>query len=145
MKKINNQILCFKLGFTNDFLIKLHKGYLLVDTSYSNKYKKFLKELKKANITLKEISYLVLTHHHDDHVGFARKILLDTQAKLIVHKHAISFLKSGIHDKTGKHWNWKIDKILSSLSKFKNTPFHLSIYEKTISYFIMIIQKFFQK
>ena len=123
MKKINSQMLYFKLGFTNNFLIRLQKGYLLVDTSYSNKYKKFLKELQKANIALKEISYLVLTHHHDDHVGFARKILLNTQARLIVHNNALSFLKLGIHDKTGKHWNWAIDKILNPLAKVQKHTF----------------------
>ena len=119
MKKISNKILSFKLGFTNNFLIKLQKGYLLIDTGYSNKYNKFLKELTKANIALKEISYLVLTHHHDDHSGFAKKILLKTQATLIVHKNALFFLNLGIHDKRGKHWNWAIDKFLTPLSKIQ--------------------------
>lgn len=119
MKRISNQILSFKLGFTNNFLVKLQKGYLLVDTSYSNKFNQFLKKLEEANTTLTEISHLVLTHHHEDHAGFARKILDNSQTKLIVHNNAVHFLKLGIHDHRGKHWNGLIDQLLSSFSKLQ--------------------------
>lgn len=119
MKKINNQILSFKLGFTNNFLIKLKKGYILVDTSYAKKYNQFLKELKKEKIDLSEILYLVLTHHHDDHSGFASKILSNSKAKIIVHENATHFLKIGTHDTRGKHWNWIVDRVLNPFSKLQ--------------------------
>jgi glyoxylase-like metal-dependent hydrolase (beta-lactamase superfamily II) len=120
LRRISNHILSFKLGFTNIFLIRLSNGYLLVDTSYENKYPQFLKELKKAKIDLKEIKYLCLTHHHDDHTGFAKRILTDISAKLIVHNNAIPFLRLGKHDTLGVHWNWWLHKLLSPLSKALN-------------------------
>lgn len=120
MKKISNKIQSFKLGFTNNFIIKLQRGYLLVDTSYSNKYNQFLKELKKENIDLNEIYYLVLTHHHEDHSGFANKIVSNSKAKLIVHRNAIKLLKKGTHDPNGRHWNWIVDRLLNSFSKIQN-------------------------
>jgi glyoxylase-like metal-dependent hydrolase (beta-lactamase superfamily II) len=119
LKKISNQILSFKLGFTNNFIIKLKKGYLLVDTSYSNKYNQFLNEIKKENIDLNEINYLVLTHHHEDHSGFTNKILSNSKTKLIVHKNAIKLLKKGSHDTTGEHWNWIVDRLLNFFSKIQ--------------------------
>jgi glyoxylase-like metal-dependent hydrolase (beta-lactamase superfamily II) len=120
LRRISDQILSFKLGFTNIFLIRLSDGYLLVDTSYENKYPKFLKELKKAKIDLTEINHLCLTHHHDDHTGFAKRILEETSAKLIVHNNAIPFLRLGKHDTRGVHWNWWLHKLLSPLSKALN-------------------------
>lgn len=120
MKKISNQIQSFKLGFTNNFIIKLQKGYLLIDTSHSNKYNQFLKELREENIDLTEIYYLVLTHHHEDHSGFANKILANSKAKLIIHKNALKLLKKGTHDINGEHWNWIVDRLLNSFSKIQN-------------------------
>lgn len=118
--KISSQIQSFRLGITNNFLVKLQQGFLLVDTSYSFTYNRFLKELEKRKIALKEISYLILTHHHYDHAGFARKILAETQAKLIVHKNALSFLKLGLHNQNGKHWNQFIDQLLVPIAKIRN-------------------------
>lgn len=120
MRRINDQILSFKLGFTNIFLINHSEGYLLVDTSYENKYPQFLKELKKAKINLTEINCLCLTHHHDDHTGFAKRILTKTPAKLIIHNNALPFLRLGKHDNRGVHWNWWLHKLLSPLSKAFN-------------------------
>ena len=117
MRKINDQILSVKIGFTNVFLIKILDGYLLVDTSYYKKYDQFLKELKLEKIDPKEISYLVLTHHHDDHAGFAKRLLVNSQARLIIHNNAIPFLKKGTHDNRGKHWNSWLQKMLNPFSK----------------------------
>jgi len=120
LKKINDQVLSFKIALTNNFLIKLSGGYLLVDTNYYHKYEQFLKELKSEKISPGEISYLLLTHHHDDHAGFAKRFLLTSQARLIVHNNAIPFLKMGIHDNRGKHWNKWIQQMLDPLSKIIN-------------------------
>jgi hydroxyacylglutathione hydrolase len=79
-----------------------------------------LKELETAKIDPQEISYLVLTHHHDDHVGFARKFLLNSQARLIVHNNALPFLGKGIHDNRREHWNWWIHQLISPFSKILN-------------------------
>jgi len=123
LKRINDQIVTFRMGFTNDFLITLSDGYLLIDTGYYHKFDQFVAELKKAEIDLEEIRFLLLTHHHDDHVGFAREFLLKSPAKLIVHKNALPFLGLGIHDGRGEHWNHWVHRMLSPLSKVLNHQF----------------------
>lgn len=85
------------LGITKCYVLECNDGYLLIDTAYSKNYKKFMKELQKLNIKLEEIKYLLLTHHHDDHAGFASKLLQETAANLIVHKKATKGLLAGKH------------------------------------------------
>lgn len=85
----------FKLSVTNCYLIKCLGGYLLIDTAYTKYYYKFIRELGKRNIDVSEIKYLLLTHHHDDHAGFAAKLKLRTNCKIIVHEKAIDWLKIG--------------------------------------------------
>ena len=44
---------------------------MAIDTSFAEYYDKFLEKLQVINIDPSEIKYLLLTHHHDDHAGFA--------------------------------------------------------------------------
>jgi len=84
------------LGITNSFLIEANNGYFLVDTGLQNSYKSFLKKLKKNSIELKDIKYIILTHHHFDHTGFLAKILTENKnIKLIVHKNELKALSKG--------------------------------------------------
>lgn len=79
----------------NNYIIKLNKGYLLIDTGYHEQFKGFCKRLKKNNIKLEHISYIFLTHAHDDHAGFLNELLDNSNAKIILHPHAVSRLKKG--------------------------------------------------
>lgn len=79
----------------NNYIIKLKKGYLLIDTGYSEQFKSFCSKLRKNNIELKYISYILLTHSHDDHAGFLNEILDNSNAKVILHQKAIERLKKG--------------------------------------------------
>ena len=87
-------------GKTNAYLLSCEGGYLLIDTGYANDYPNFLKELNRIKISINEIKYLLLTHHHDDHSGFVNKLLKDSNVKLIVHRESIDLLKTGENDKT---------------------------------------------
>lgn len=98
-------------------MIKLPEGYLLIDTGYHDRYKQFLKQLKAAKIESNEITFLMLTHHHEDHVGFAEELRLDTGAKLIVHKYALPFLTRGTHENRGEHWNRTVHRLITPFSK----------------------------
>ena len=91
-----------------------------MDIYYYHRYDQFLKEFKSEKIIPGEISYLFLTHHHDDHAGFAKRFLINSKARLIVHNNAIPFLKMGIHDNRGKYWNKWIQQMLYPLSKIIN-------------------------
>ena len=77
------------------FLIPCKDGYLMIDTNMPGTYDRFLKKLKKTGIELGDIKYLLLTHYHDDHVGFAAQIIHDTPARLIVHEGAVPIIREG--------------------------------------------------
>jgi len=114
-------------GITNSYLIKGNDGYLLIDTGYGKDYKSFLSELNKHNININNINYLLLTHHHDDHSGFANKLLEDNNIKIICHKYAKELLKTGKNDKSrgGGYINKRIYYLLK-LYKLFNPDWTLS-------------------
>lgn len=80
---------------TNSYVFPIKSGYVLIDTGYVNHYKSFCKELQKNNIGLNEISYIFLTHTHDDHAGFLNELLHHTNAKVIIHPKAVEDLRAG--------------------------------------------------
>lgn len=67
----------------NRYLLSTPDGYCLIDTGYKGDMKKFLISLNKKSIPLDSIKYLVLTHMHADHVGFAKELLDKINAVLI--------------------------------------------------------------
>ena len=113
-----SEIITIKVSFTNCFLVKAKKGYLMIDTSYPNKYASFLRKLQKRKIDLKEIKYLLLTHHHDDHAGFAAELVKDTGAKIIAQEQAIPYLEKGQSEEESKPVNCCIRTLLGAFTLF---------------------------
>lgn len=83
------------LGITKVYLIKCSDGYLLIDTGYEADYEKFRKKLAETGIPINQIKYLLLTHYHDDHSGFANKLKYDFGIPLIVQKKSVPLLAQG--------------------------------------------------
>ncbi|PID69054.1 MAG: hypothetical protein CR968_00115 [Flavobacteriia bacterium] len=97
-KQLNSEVeevIRLNLGITKVYLLPCTDGYLLIDTGYDKDYKKFLKALKKRHIDIKNIKYLLLTHYHDDHVGFAQQLKDTYHIPLVVQRRSIEFLKKG--------------------------------------------------
>jgi glyoxylase-like metal-dependent hydrolase (beta-lactamase superfamily II) len=88
------------LGVTNCWLLPCTEGYLLIDTCYSDTYPRFLRILKQMNISPGEIRYLLLTHHHEDHSGFAARLAEDAGCRIIAHEKALRLLKTGSSENT---------------------------------------------
>lgn len=80
---------------SNNYIIKLQKGYLLIDTGYPEQFNSFCNKLNKKGIDSKEIKYILLTHTHDDHAGFLNDLLDNSDAKVILHQEAVERLKKG--------------------------------------------------
>ena len=76
-----------RYGNTNTFLVPCHSGYLLVDTDYAGTLPAFYKALKAAGVQVKDISFVLATHYHPDHMGLIpdlmkqgiRLLLMDAQ------------------------------------------------------------------
>ncbi len=94
-KPIEDRIINLGNRISNIFMVDIGDGYLLIDTGYKEHYKKFEEELSKRRISLEDISYIFITHAHDDHVGFLNQLLEKTKATVILHPEAIERLKAG--------------------------------------------------
>jgi glyoxylase-like metal-dependent hydrolase (beta-lactamase superfamily II) len=93
-------IVSIPLSMSHIYLIPCQGGYLQVDTGYEHDYPLYRRNLAKAGIPIESIRYLLLTHHHDDHVGFLNEFTRDTDLTIIAHGQAASLLQSGRNDKT---------------------------------------------
>lgn len=80
-----------KYGNTNTFFVCGINGSLLVDTDYAGTLPLLYKELKRNNIQLSDITYILATHYHPDHIGLVSELielgvkllLIDTQVEYI--------------------------------------------------------------
>ena len=80
-----------KYGNTNTFFIRGTNGNLLVDTDYAGTLFAFYKAMKDHNIRINDITYILATHYHPDHIGIVgelikqgvRLLLVDAQREYI--------------------------------------------------------------
>ena len=64
-----------KYGNTNTYFIRGVKGSILLDTDYAGTLQMFYKEIKKNGISLKDITYILATHYHPDHMGLVGELV----------------------------------------------------------------------
>jgi glyoxylase-like metal-dependent hydrolase (beta-lactamase superfamily II) len=107
-----------KLGFTWCYLVKCSGGYLLIDTSYPAYFDSFRKHMADMGRDMAEIKYLLLTHHHDDHSGFAADLVKETGCRVIVHRNAIPPLGQGRGEGAIEPINWRVKFVFSLFALF---------------------------
>lgn len=72
-----------KYGNTNTFLIRGSKANLLIDTDYAGTLSAFYKAIKNYEIKISDITYVIATHYHPDHMGLISE-LVNMGVKLIL-------------------------------------------------------------
>ena len=72
-----------KYGNTNTFLIQGKDANLLIDTDWAGTFHAFCKKIKENGIKLSEITHVIATHYHPDHIGIISE-LAESGAKLII-------------------------------------------------------------
>jgi glyoxylase-like metal-dependent hydrolase (beta-lactamase superfamily II) len=112
-----------KVSFTNCFLLPCEGGYLQIDVSYPDDYEKYLRGLSEIGIKLSDIKYLLLTHHHDDHSGFATEFIRNTGARMIVHENALPYLEMGKSEEVSRPINGCVKFVLGAFSVFHEFVF----------------------
>lgn len=116
------EIIKLKLKLTNCYLSPINDNkYLLIDTGYEWEWHTFKQKLNNLKININDISYLLLTHHHDDHSGLVT-ILIEQNPDIIIILHHLcsDYLKLGKHVHPSIFWyiNKKIAFILALKAKF---------------------------
>ncbi len=121
-----NLFYTLKAGWTNCYLLKCSGGYLLIDTGFAQFYPQLLAGLERLRISPSEIKYLLLTHHHDDHTGFAAKLVEVTRARLILHQEAVAPLAAGVFEFPGrlKPVNRLVEWVFKTHSLIARRDFH---------------------
>ena len=84
-------MILLRYGNTNTFLIPGSGGYLLLDTDYAGTLPAFLRSVRQAGIKVSDISYVMATHYHPDHMGLipelmrlgVKLLLIDTQKDFV--------------------------------------------------------------
>ena len=84
-------MLRLKYGNTNTYFLQGTCGSILIDTDYAGTMPAFYKELKKNNMTIADITYILVTHYHPDHIGLVSELtksgikllLIDSQYKYV--------------------------------------------------------------
>ena len=64
-----------KYGNTNTYFIRGDKGSILLDTDYAGTLQMFYKAIKTNDISLKDITYILATHYHPDHMGLIGELV----------------------------------------------------------------------
>jgi glyoxylase-like metal-dependent hydrolase (beta-lactamase superfamily II) len=83
------------LAGSNVYFIQTERGYLMVDTGMAARGKAVEAIFSRAGIEPAEVSLIVITHVHGDHVGglaFAKEL---TGAQVLCHRIAADFIKQG--------------------------------------------------
>ncbi|UCE50629.1 MAG: MBL fold metallo-hydrolase [Phycisphaerales bacterium] len=106
-------VLSLKLGWTRCYLLRCTGGYLLIDTDYPKHYPRFKEKLANLGIATSDIKYLLITHHHDDHAGFASELVRSTGCKVIAHRNALSALERGRSEDGGRPFNRRLRIVLA--------------------------------
>lgn len=86
-----------KYGNTNTYFVQGTNGGLLIDTDYAGTLPNFFKAVKEANISISDITYVLATHYHPDHIGLVsglvklgiKLLLIDTQCSYVHFSDAI--------------------------------------------------------
>ena len=90
-------IIKLKYGNTNTYFVHGINGGLLIDTDYAGTMQAFYKALKKSGISITDITYILATHYHPDHIGLVgelqkmgiKLLLIDTQCDYVHFADAI--------------------------------------------------------
>lgn len=73
-----------RYGNTNTFLIPCSGGYLLLDTDYAGTLPAFYRCIKQAGVRVSDISFVLATHYHPDHMGLVSELMKQGVKLLLV-------------------------------------------------------------
>jgi len=88
-------IVSLPLGSSHGYLITWENRAVLVDAGQRKQPKSLTAVLKKKNLSYGDLTHIVLTHSHYDHVGGLADLKQKCDAKVVAHKEEAVCLRSG--------------------------------------------------
>ena len=103
-------------GNTNTYLIRGSAGILLVDTDWAGTLPAFYKAIKAQNLQVSDISCVLATHYHPDHMGIAAD-LMTLGVPLVLFDVQLSYVhfSDGIYAKEKNRFYRPIDESLARI------------------------------
>ena len=80
-----------KYGNTNTFFVSGKSGGLLVDTDYAGTLSSFYRAIKEHEIRVSDITCVLATHYHPDHIGLISE-LMKQNVKLLLINTQVPFI-----------------------------------------------------
>lgn len=68
------RVIKLRYGNTNTYLIQGEKGSILIDTDFAGTLPAFYKAIKTEGIQVSDITYVMATHYHPDHMGLISEL-----------------------------------------------------------------------
>ena len=89
-----------RYGNTNTILLRGDRGSILIDTDYAGTMPAFYKAIKGLGIKVSDITYVLATHYHPDHIGLVSE-LMSQGVRLIIMESQTDFVhySDGIFEK----------------------------------------------
>jgi len=95
MPKHDNQFLPIRLGSSHAFFIPTRMGAVLIDAGNAHKMTQLRSVLHAHEYNLSDITHIIITHTHHDHVGSLAELQKRTGARIIVHESEADYLRTG--------------------------------------------------
>lgn len=116
---LKNGIIEINLSVTNCFLIEDGDKYILIDTGYEHEWDLFNEKLKESDVSIRDISHIILTHHHDDHCGLLNKLTTEkNDIKVVMSDLAKELILTGENDRN--HQGGFINQTAKQIKLLKN-------------------------
>jgi len=88
-------ITTIEMGFVNAFLLRGERT-VLIDTGYPGSEDRIFKSMTDAKISPDDVSLILITHGHIDHVGSLEAILDKIKAPVAIHGSEVQSITDGI-------------------------------------------------
>ena len=112
------KVFTINLSFSTLYFIQENGKYLVVDAGIPGKTKTLKRKLAQKNINPADISLIILSHVHYDHVGNVSWLKEVSSAPVMVHKYEGAYLERGL--RLIPNGATLPGKILSNLGKLYN-------------------------
>jgi hydroxyacylglutathione hydrolase len=132
MMKNRPAITNINLGGVNCYLIKTGKGYVLIDTGFSNKRGTLEKKLAKAGCQPGVLKLIILTHGDMDHAGNAAYLRDKFGSKIAMHANDSGVVAAGdmtVNRKKVPDRVSLIFKIMSALMPLLGKQFKFDVFK----------------